>query len=444
MLKTAILLGFIYKIIFILISLFCIIGANYNKKGEKMDAMSSLPPQYADGEILDVDRDLIEEPLPQQITSRTTFYQRVVLIIKALGYSKPSGLCEGFARLGMNAGLARQTVQFKDRLTHIAAVIESFVVRGETNPLTIADSFKGDLDSMSFFEVLAIAQDSDDYTYLFDRKLYPRYQGEGRSIEALNEIISSNALMELGGIQEVAAYSGIYHQLPLHMYLGYLKSAFDKSKVDAPIGMLLSHAAHMISLVYDKVLGLWMTIDINKVPNSEFISSDIERVVEFVYEGLEEEERADEDGPLIFATHIFTLKSAASTLAKEIDKWMQTSSFQRLHKLDQQFLIHSQEDLSYWLLLAIREDDEEMVSNLLDYGDIVLDVQEPGGRWTALHFAVWMKKSKFVRLLLENGASADIPNANGNTAPMLAIEYNYREILDIFSEFEESDAMLTD
>ncbi len=373
-----------------------------------------------------------------EITPDTEFYDQLLIIIRELGYPVPEGLCEGYGWLGMNSGLARQTSQFHKRISHITTVFEKSLKHGEINPSTIVSQFKDDVNILGFVETLLVAQEPDSYPELFPPRITPRYQGDRRSFYAVIELISSAALNELGGIIELVSYSGIYNESTLYQYLRQLKKVFFKSKVDAPIGLLLWTTSHTISLVFDRALNSWMTFDINQPDIKNIALSETDEIAEFVSKGFEMQEIGGVMTPLVFATHIFILRPAAKTLKTDLVTWMGKPKFKFIHQAHRQLLIHSNRDLSYWLHLAINEGDESLVSFLLGQEGLDLNLQDSESGFTALHFAIRIYRPKIVRSLLELGARTDIEDNYGNTPIMLAAQYGYHSMVDIFIEHEEN------
>ena len=72
----------------------------------------------------------------------------------------------------------------------------------------------------------------------------------------------------------------------------------------------------------------------------------------------------------------------------------------------------------------------DVLSVLLQFNEIDYDLKTPSGL-TALHFAVTSGSEECVKLLLEAGASPNIPNNKGITAIHLAVNQNKRKIVEL-------------
>ena len=56
-------------------------------------------------------------------------------------------------------------------------------------------------------------------------------------------------------------------------------------------------------------------------------------------------------------------------------------------------------------------------------------------KWTPLHAAVYKRNIQAVRLLLEHGADVNARGESGETPSQLGLEYDYREIVELLSEY---------
>ncbi|WP_448659380.1 ankyrin repeat domain-containing protein [Sphingomonas sp. CJ99] len=88
-------------------------------------------------------------------------------------------------------------------------------------------------------------------------------------------------------------------------------------------------------------------------------------------------------------------------------------------------------------LEAVRDGDLNKVREILgEPGQRIIDTRDRTTGEGGLHIAVKTRNLLFVRLLLANGANANLQDGNGNSAAMLAVEQNFGEALDVLTRYK--------
>ncbi|MGC6400105.1 ankyrin repeat domain-containing protein [Sphingomonas sp. FW199] len=100
---------------------------------------------------------------------------------------------------------------------------------------------------------------------------------------------------------------------------------------------------------------------------------------------------------------------------------------------------------SHQFLEAVREGELGKVREILgEPGQRVIDTRDRSTGEAGLHIAVKKRNLLFVRLLLANGGNPNVPDGQGNTAAMLAVEQNFPEAIDVLvrykANFNQSNA----
>jgi ankyrin repeat protein len=92
---------------------------------------------------------------------------------------------------------------------------------------------------------------------------------------------------------------------------------------------------------------------------------------------------------------------------------------------------------SHQFLEAVRKNELDKVREILGQpGQRIIDSRDRTTGEGGLHIAVKTRNLLFVRLLLANGANANLQDGDGNTAAMIAVEQNFPEAIDVLTRYK--------
>ena len=192
-------------------------------------------------------------------------HSQLLSIVKNLGYllSDSLGFCHGFTLKWLEACFLDQENIFNHRLNIIlndekfCLIIKHIKAKVRHNEAT---SYEQEyLKILGFFEYIYLFVTPNDHHQLFGERLY-QYD-----IERISKIVSSDQILDKGGLVSVYSEIGIYTIDNLEEHLNWLMQIIEAIDYDstAPLGFHLLNKNHAIGLTYNKITHQWAFKDIN-------------------------------------------------------------------------------------------------------------------------------------------------------------------------------------
>lgn len=322
----------------------------------------------------------------------TDYHNLIILSMKKLGYlSNESGICHGYALMGMQALLLREMKNFDEHLQFLESIdidelspkIEAakqksafFVQQAVKSGIRVRDINLKDieaqltkdesklLDILPLFDGIELYFHAVKYKHLFEKNT--KITSQDPLIPA--PLVMPTILKEKGGIAQALHFTGMYNEEELTSYFQSLKDAFSKAdpKFDQPISLLLSSSNHTINVGFDGEN--WILIDANKIP-TQYLGSD-QQIAQSVLDSLSKNENA------CFSTKVFVTGDNKEAVLPILDAWKMDERYKQIHALSSEKTQRSDSYDANWLEVAAAEADMEVIrefrsQNLVDSNQFV-------------------------------------------------------------------------
>lgn len=350
-------------------------------------------------------------------------HQRLINRMQSLGYfPNQEGVCFGFSHMVVQAILAEDLKTFSDRLEAIdnfspeqlaikvretlqnraylikkakENVLEEIKIESEKNKNdshpeveklikikthkkieSIDANFSSEerilLDIPAFFDGVKLHAEPHSYVELFDDK-----QMHTQNAEQTFPLLLPQKLDSMGGIENVGVVSGIYTNCwpknissesfnELYIYFSDLEKEFKKDLVfTQPFAMCLSHpgikSGHAITISYDFAKSSWIFIDSNDLPIKYLSTGELYKKVRVSFGGV-----LNNKGLTAFTTTFFTAKKNSSQLKDKLEKWQNTQTYKKSHRVTKLKAGLSDDGEATWLVCAAWVGQIDVVNKLLD------------------------------------------------------------------------------
>lgn len=221
-----------------------------------------------------------------------SLHQKLINLRKKLDNDKDNkGLCFGFSIRWLEAALLGESEleRLENRLVRINwrsvdTLIEK-INNAKTNvkkKLPLSKKEEECFELLGFMESLTIAHRPFDYPEIFAKESYLIQD----DIEIVSQIVSSNAILERGGLKVLYSEPYVLSEKEIEEYLDQLGEIFDSEASESAeaVGLLLKSISHAVALSYEPNQG-WLFRDINQDPT--FMITDTKSIARKIMEGFE-------------------------------------------------------------------------------------------------------------------------------------------------------------
>jgi ankyrin repeat protein len=326
-----------------------------------------------------------------------------------------------------------------------------------------ASRIESAVDLMAFAECVAVAQKSDEYSYLIDQE--KELTGDER-LSKIKGLTYSQRIESLGGLETIGIAIDQYNVKTFEEYIAELKTIANRASVEFLI-LELSAEHHAVTIIYSPDEQCWYCIDANNLPIQKKGSD--QHVAKWVFNQYNlfyflSKKR------LLISTNVQLLGKDIKC-SKAFEKWREIQKKNRLRNLTPReinqrdryntaplqavarlerlsesscapmlcSLLDRGADPNYAdessitpLIHVIQAEDIEAAKVLIGHG-AYLNIRTEDG-WTALMCATRNGNTEMVKLLLKAGADPDVKDNENWTALMLASRYSNIEMVKALLE----------
>ncbi|MCE3045714.1 ankyrin repeat domain-containing protein [Legionella sp. 16cNR16C] len=348
-----------------------------------------------------------------------------------LGLCKdPNGLCHGFTIQWIEACLSSDEEQLRlekyiaeiaaSSPEALAAEIREAKLKSDNNQF-LSESERERLEIYKLVRRISIFNAPHDFPELFNTG----YRVIQRHFEAVSSLVSTDAIQEQGGLQELYSASFVLNPEEIKAYLADLDDLLElkefSEKLTKPVALLLANANHAIGLIYKPNQG-WSYRDINQdFPTGDPVVNDPAVLADFINKAYKN------SSPYIaFNTRIIRTASAqANSILKD-----KLNRFKNSHVIDQE-MAHRQEETANLVWTAAKNGDTELISQLAGYSPN-LDFHGIMGMTPAC-MAAQNAYPEIISELITQGADINLPNNNGATPVYIAAEQGQFSVLKVLA-----------
>ncbi len=328
--------------------------------------------------------------------------------MQKFGYkSNNTGICFGFAHMGMQAILSGGIESFDERLDAIVTdIAQGYILTEKERNLNRITHL---LDGVELYFQASL------YPHLFEKGKAPKTQ----SALLVAPLVMSIEIENQGGLEKSSSFSGVYNEKALIDYFESLRTSIENAQppYEKPVALVLNNVNHAISVGFDPIKKQWIFIDANNIPTKYF--SSVQDIAKSVVGGFNESSNPDEK--VIFTTSAYATHDNNPDFKKVIDDWKSSAPWKSLHEISSEKFKAQDQSGGSWLLSAARDSQVEVVSKLLESkADPNLGNEN---NFTPLHMAAQEGHLDVARQLLKHDANPMATQLN-ESSPLHVAAFN--------------------
>src|SRR3990167_6630379 len=396
-------------------------------------------------------------------TRKKDFHQSLIRKLHAAQYRDvKTGVCYGVSCMGLQAILLRDTAAYDKRINLLYDIDPRDLANKIADALTKWRLIESDirkqlklscndnefefkyheainralnkldsnekhlLTANAFFNGVALHQSPQIYGYLFERDKKPLNQ----MLQASALILTPEALLERGGVKEVANFCGAYTIDEIRNNLLALQKTIFASGVKFPIGMILSNHNHALTIAFDPKYKKWLLIEADSGPTECLTEPALAIKINQLF---------SHTSTTIFNTEVYVTGDNRCAADDIINQWKKTTPYTQSHTITKERASYQDSDRATLLYIAAQNDHLDVVKEVLSKGANMNNVTSSCP--TALYTACYYGYADIVKELLRCGADVNADNQYGATSIMVA---GMQRHIDIVKELLDHQAFLFD
>lgn len=402
-----------------------------------------------------------------------TYLQETMASLKEkdvyVSYENEAGICHGIAIMGLLAFYSKDIESFNQRIDYIYSLHQSKInlkekiellqwnLRNEKRSILYPEEEKL-INAWIFFDAIALLQSPEKYYQIFGKKLAQSQSDE------VAKLIASHAIRKRGGLKRIESWKEFYELPELEKYLEKMTAA--AKNCNSSIGLLLNTGpvnrtyGHAMSLCWDNQKRIWLFINANGLPISQFKENQLSSLAKAIFSGFMDKDITyfetilystgyEESKAWQFFHQLKAIHSPPPALHEKIYKLTQWDLFNNickavfnnnasllqnaLNNIDTNVLNLNQSDLNYEknpFHYAIELNHFDCFKALFPY--VAINTRAANGK-TALHIAIETKNAEIFTLLIKCGADINIIDNNGNSSlDLMSTCYDNEKIMTFF------------
>src|SRR3990167_8037738 len=351
--------------------------------------------------------------------------RRITEAINGMKISPGGGFCRGIALLTSQAWLSgeeealQQLVQLMRRINpqimHFAiAQAKRRLVAHSGNAKTVMIAVN------AFLECIALAQNAERFSGLFEKNSVPRSQ---REMKAMLSLIASKKMEDAGGMHLIKSFSGLY-QDKLEL-AAYLTSMVNHLHTVAPeftgrISITLQSINHSYMIGYDASMMSFYMNDDDKESYKSF--AETLELAEVLMQEFNEKDIT------VFSTEVYASGRDKNVITAVMESYCKSDVYNSFHDVNKKALLMGKNNVT-WLLVASQNGHAETVMKLLAAGADAN--QADASNRFALLYAAETGAADVVSILLNGGANINQVDNDNSTALICTSDCGYLEVVKV-------------
>ncbi|EKD54923.1 MAG: ankyrin [uncultured bacterium] len=363
-------------------------------------------------------------------------HNTLLQLMKSLGYKiNETGMCFGFAHMGMQAILAGDLQTYNRRLALLEDLyLDKINISNEIKwvrdkvkerkpdktlrtqkelDLYLTELEKDLLSIPAFFEGVTLYYSPFSYPDIFEEGKQPIMQNAeltfprvlSQELTTLVEECEHKYQIETVNIEAIDSFSGIYNRKELHKYFETLREAFSEQKYDQPISFILRSSHHAITVGYDPKQQSWQWIDASEAKEIKG------KIVNEIMNAF------SSNNISAFSTEIYVKKPNSQQAKNCLSVCQEKKTWQNLHCITREKVKKRDSDGVSWLYITAKRNQIETMKLLLAEG------ADPNQGFTRngvapLHWAAYHGNIKAVSALLEAKANPNQARVDNGLTPL--------------------------
>lgn len=290
----------------------------------------------------------------------------------------------------------------------------------KTNGLTLNPENQLLIDAFGFLDGVSIYQNPDNHLHCFSNS-YALSQSE---INKTSQIVQSHKLEELGGLQTIYQWPGIYTETNLKAYGELLIKTLQSQKND--ILFVISNSNHAICLCYKNSFKQFYLIDASQSPPRLIPSQDLAKEIQYCFFW---------DGKIMaFETLVVSVGNDKTSVTQCINHLINTSEFKKLHDVNVENALKTTDSKVTLAYIAASHHHIEVIKSIIrnkgDINTVTAEEKNP------LYTAACSGNAEIIDLLACAGANTLHHTKNHSTPAIIAACRGHLNVLKILEKHD--------
>lgn len=381
--------------------------------------------------------------------------EKLLELMKALGFDSAKGACIGLSMMAINAFLCGEFANYIEQLkiindtpelaTKINAVKNKIATQ---QPLSETEKV--------YFSILTLVKDIHSILYPEKIKTESEKQILRFQYEKIFKVIASEKLKQQGGLSAIKSWIGMYDQTELNDFVNLLEQ--HALKHNENLALTLEDDSHEIALCYDVKTKQWSLLDTIQLKAINITS---QQVAAEIFKAF-----GNKANPIALTTNVFATNAKAKTLKRITKEISQTEAFKTLHQINEQkaqaktefglsllqlaarngfantvrdLLSNGAKPDDKMLLLAAQNGHHKVIEEL--HGKVNFNAASASGA-TPIFIAAQEGRVKAVRVLAKRGANVNSERTGGWKPVIIAAKHGHAKAVRTLVEYKADIACI--